>query len=202
MKIIELEQGSEDWLLWRKAHITATSAGILMGHNPWRTPLDLYNEMLGFTAPQETNAAMTRGSEMEPTARALFVERVGIEMIPIVCESDVNHWMAASLDGWNEEGKIILEIKCPNAKTHDMALNCDLPIYYRDQIMHQFAVTQGKICYYMTYRPEHPKPFAIIEIMPDWNYIAEMIEVEREFYENHLCVFNPPTPKTLNMRSM
>ncbi len=192
MKIIKLFQGSDEWKQWRKSRITATSAGGLMMHNFWKTPLDLYKEMLEMVPPQETNAAMQRGSDMEPIARSLFIEMTGLEMEPIVCESDEHFWMAASLDGWNEENKAILEIKCPNEKTHLLALSGDMPDYYRDQIMHQLAVTGGAICYYMSYRPEHEQKVAIVQVKPNPEYMAELIEVEKKFYYENICEMVEP----------
>ena len=202
MKIIELSQGSPEWLTWRKTKITATSSAILMQHNPWSEPLDLWNEMLGFTPPKEVNSAMTRGSELEPTARKLFNEQTGLNFIPIVCESEENPWMAASLDGWDGDNDAILEIKCPKEQTHRLALLGEIPIYYRDQIMHQFGVTQGKICYYVSYRPECiDNPLIVVEVLPDWEYIDQMIAVEKAFYYDNLTCFNPPQVFKFKQRS-
>jgi len=195
MKIIEFEggQGGTDWLAWRRRKITATSASIIMGHNPFESKVDLWNSMMGITPPKEMNAAMERGGLLEPEARALFINETGIDMVPIVCESEAYPWMAASLDGWNFENKCILEIKSPGEKTHLMSINGEIPIYYADQIQHQFAVTKGQIAYYMTYRPEYTrKPYAIVEVLPNWEYIETMIESERQFYEENVCLFKSP----------
>ncbi len=202
MKIIEISQASDEWKLWRQSRITATSASIIMGNNPWKSKIDLFNEMLGITPPQELNAAMARGSALEPEARELFIKETGIDMIPIVCENDDHYWMAASLDGWCEENNAILEIKSPNEKTHEMACEGIIPIYYSDQMQHQLAVTKGSICYYMSYRPEYPIKHAIIEVFPNIEYIEHMIELEKEFYFDNLCSFKEPEgPKPLKLRS-
>lgn len=198
MKIIDLPQGTDLWREWRKSKITATSAAILMNNNPWRDALDLWEEMLEIKPPQELNAAMARGSELEPIARKLFEEQSGMAFIPIVCESSDHSWMAASLDGWNDDNQAILEIKCPNEKTHQMAIDGIIPIYYRDQIMHQFGCTKALICYYVSYRPEHEKKLAVIEVKPDVGYINHMIDVEQKFYKKNICGFKPPERWKLN----
>jgi len=195
MKIIEgLEQGSDEWKSWRKTKITATSAAILMGNNPWNKPIDLYNEIFGLIPPKESNAAMARGTALEPEARQAFIDKMGIDMIPIVCEHEEYPWMAASLDGWNEDNKAILECKAPNEKTHFMAIEGNIPEYYRDQIIHQLAVTGGKVCYYVSYRPEYKINLAIVEVYPNIGYMQTMIETEKQFYEECMLTMTPPKP--------
>lgn len=186
MKIIPIEQSTPEWHAWRKTKITATSAGILMDHNPWEKPLDLWNSMLGFTPPKEKTAAMQRGNDLEPEARLLFIERTGIEMIPICCECSDNPWMAASLDGWSQDNGVVLEIKSPNEKTHLMALDGEAPLYYHDQMMHQLKVTGGTICYYVSYRPEYKKnPLAIVETFPHIEYMDQIVQKESHFYHEY-----------------
>ena len=194
MKIIQLEQGSSEWLHWRKNKITGTSASVIMGNNPWKNTRQLWDELLGFTPPQEKNAAMQRGNDLEPKARMIFEEMMGMEFPPIVCESDQYDWMAASLDGWNEDNKAILEIKCPNERTHKEALDGIVPIYYLDQCQHAFCVTEGVICYYVSYRPEHEKQIAVVEIKPNLDYIEQMKDKEKDFYENYLFSIIPTPP--------
>jgi predicted phage-related endonuclease len=93
----------------------------------------------------------------------------------------------------NTIAEAILEIKCPNERTHKEALLGIVPKYYSDQIQHQFACTGACICYYVSYRPENEEKLAVVEIKPDLEYISHLIEVERKFYQENLCAFCPPT---------
>ena len=45
--MIELEQGSPEWLSWRRTVITATDASVIMGNNPWETPYSCWQRKLG-----------------------------------------------------------------------------------------------------------------------------------------------------------
>lgn len=47
MTAAEMERDPGTWLALRKRYITGTDAGIIMGVNPWKTPLMLYHEKLG-----------------------------------------------------------------------------------------------------------------------------------------------------------
>lgn len=196
MKIIELQQGSDAWKKWRQTKITGTAASVIMGNNPWKTRLDLWNELLGITPPQEMNEKMQRGNNLEPKARMIFEEIMGMEFPPIVCESDEYDFMGASLDGWNEDNKAVLEIKCPSERTHKEAIDGIVPQYYIDQCQHALIVTGGVICYYVSYRPEHDKQIAVVEIKPKPEYMIQIIEKEKDFYENNLFSTIPTPPET------
>jgi len=193
MPIIEnMVQGSPAWLDYRRAHIMATEASIILENNHWKDVLELYEEKLMMRPAQEVNAAMARGSALEPEARKLACEMIGIKFEPCVFENEAHIWMAASLDGLSECGKYVLEIKSPNEKSHVMAINGEIPEYYYDQVQHQLACTKAEMAYYFSYRPEYEKPHAIVEIRPDQDYIKTMIEKEHQFYKC-MCTMCPPT---------
>ncbi len=201
MPKIVMEQGTDEWKAWRKTKITATSASIIMGSNPWKTQEDLWNEMLGFTPPQEMNAAMMRGSELEEPARNLFMEISGLHFEPCLYESDEFPWMAASLDGIShlELCDAILEIKCPGEKSHLEACEGKIKPYYYDQMQHQLAVTGASMCYYFSYRPECTPQYIVIEVYPDVDYQEIMIKHEYEFYKK-LCNFDKPVEWEMKQR--
>lgn len=193
MPVIDLEQGSQSWLDYRKDKIMATDTPILLGSNPWKTPYTLWEEKLGLKQPEKTNDAMRRGHELEPKARELACGITEINFEPAVVESTKYPWLAASLDGIGiGYNQYILEIKCPKPSTHDDALEGRIPEYYIDQIQHQLLVSEAEICYYFSYRPERTdKPYAIVEIYKDLNKHEQIIEKGQEFY-NRMCTMNPP----------
>lgn len=192
MPTISLEQGSQAWLDYRKSKIMATDTPIILGSNPWKTKLELWEEKLSFRPPVEMNDAMLRGQKLEPEARELANKEINIEFSPCVIESDNEHWLAASLDGISNCGKYILEIKCPKDTTHDDALDNRIPEYYFDQIQHQLLVSKCDIAYYFSYRPERKdKPYAIIEVYPDLEKQSKILEKGYEFYQD-MQTMNPP----------
>src|ERR1700722_13914293 len=168
MKIINLQQGSKEWLDYRKSKVMATDVPVILGSNPWKTTLELWEEKLDFRPPTQLNDAMRRGQELEPEARKLACELIGIEFEPCVCESSEYPWLAESLDGLSKCGRYILEIKCPKEATHIDAINGIVPPYYTDQKQDQLLVTGAEMCYYFSYRPViKNKEYAIIEVYPD-----------------------------------
>jgi putative phage-type endonuclease len=187
MRKIELEQGSPEWLAWRKTVITATDASIIMGNNPWDTPYKCWQKKLGLIEENISNAAMERGKRLEPEARAKFIQFHGIDMIPAVVESTEFDFLGASLDGISELGNSLLEIKCGGEKLHNMAMKGEIPDYYRDQMQHQLLVTGAEICYYYSYDGTDG---ICLEVLPDPEYKEKFLPKAREFWK---CVaFNEP----------
>ena len=202
MKIIDIPggQGSPAWLQWRLSKITGTAASVLMGHNPFKSASELWDEMMGMVPPMVSNAAMERGTRLEPEARELFCKTIGLEFVPIVCESDENPWQGSSLDGWCESENAILEIKCGSERLHNEAINGIVPLYYRDQVQHCLAVTGARICYYVSYRPEHEQKLAVVEIKTCRDAMDAITSVERDFYFNNLKEFRRPEEWKLKQR--
>lgn len=195
--LINLQQGSQAWHDYRLCHIMATDASIIMEVNPFKSPDKLWEEKLGFCPPEIINKAMMRGNELEPIVRELFNESHNIPMNAAVCESDNYPWMAASLDGISPDGELIIEIKCPNQDTHNLALDGQIKPYYFCQMQHQLFCTQAKKCIYLSYRPEsNNKKLIELEVYPHVEYIAMMIEKEKEFW-HLLNTFQKPRAWTL-----
>jgi len=184
-QVIDLEQGSQEWLDFRKRHITATDASAIMGVNPWKTKIQLYHEKLSNDPPMVPNERMQRGLDLEPIARELFALQTGFHTTPKVFVKD---WQMASLDGISEFGEIILEIKCPGAKDHAIALSGKVPDHYYPQLQHQIYVCGVNSAYYYSFDGFDG---VAVEVKRDHEYIAKMIVEERKFYE---CLMSQTPP--------
>ena len=199
---IHLEQGTQDWLNWRAGRsfvdlmgakhealddggprITATAASVCGGSNPFQKPHELWGEMLGLRKRQTVSFAMIRGHELEPKARAAYCKFVGEEYEPICIQSSKDNWIAASLDGIDLLRTRGVEIKCPiSEKTHDFALQGQVPPYYFDQIQWQFLASDNllqEIDYY-SYAPKlgDANPVTVVQ---DKARQLELIEASMRF---------------------
>ena len=71
MKIIDLEQGTEQWLIWRATKCCASEAAVIMGCAPSWSPVktwdDLRMQKAGLGAPRSDflERAAERGHRME-----------------------------------------------------------------------------------------------------------------------------------------
>ena len=60
MKIVNLEQGTKEWLDWRKFGITATDAYTIMGHG-FETPFSLWEVKTGKRNAPDINNVLRGG---------------------------------------------------------------------------------------------------------------------------------------------
>lgn len=195
MGIINLEQGSPEWLEYRLSKIMATDISVINLSNPFKSELELWEEKLAIRPGPTMNDAMKRGQDLEPIARKLACKEFGINFKPVVYESDQHNWVAASLDGYCQDNNIILEIKCPKEKTHLQTFDQIIPMYYQDQMQWQLIATQASVCYYFSYRPEcKERPVAIIEVVSDQDKQESLISKGWQFYQS-FCTFSFPTKK-------
>jgi putative phage-type endonuclease len=188
MQILELEQRSDEWFKMRKTHITATDAPIIMGENPWKTELQLYEEKVSDDVkPLYMNDAMKRGMELEPIALDLFNLKTGFDMKPVVLS---NGWQMASLDGRDAGRSAILEIKCPSLEKYEMMKMGIIPDYYKAQLQHQINLAQVDFVYFFAF---YEMDGTILKVMKDDNYIKEMNKREMIFFDR-IMKKDPPEP--------
>ena len=146
MRYLTLDQGSEDWLLWRTKGLGASDAPIIMGVSPWTNPKELLEQKVArwFHADRRSNknksAKMMRGIMMEPEAREAYCQLSGNKVEPMCGIHDCLDWMRASYDGGDVEKKILLEVKCINADDHQTAVGGLVPVKYWPQVQHQLIV--------------------------------------------------------------
>jgi len=180
MEILNLKQGTQEWLDFRKTKITATDASVIMRVNPWKTPLQLFKEKKGLSPSSFVNDAMKRGIELEPVARELFMIETGFDVQPTVVCKD---WAMASLDGYDIDLQKIVEIKCPGKDVHEMAARGQVPDYYFPQLQFQMFVCDVYEAYYYSYFEGEGISICVLR---DDIFIEKMIKKCREFYEKLL----------------
>lgn len=178
MKTINVEQGSQEWLKWRKEVITATECSAIMGSNPWETPYTIWGMKLGIIPPKASNKVMEEGKRLEPFAREDFIKKFKINMTPICVESTEFEFLGASLDGISDDGIDILEIKC-GEKVHSLAKQGIIPPYYLHQVQQQLLVSGARKCFYYSYDGVEG---ICIEVYPDFNFKNEYLPKAREFW--------------------
>jgi putative phage-type endonuclease len=140
-QIVQLIQGSTEWHAHRANYRNASETPIVMGLSPWVTLYQLWLQKTG-RAKSEMNAAMARGTQLEPQARLAYEALTGQIMQPLVM---VAGDYSASLDGLTFDGSLIVEIKCPykgQASNLWQAVEAgEVPEYYQWQIQHQMVVS-------------------------------------------------------------
>lgn len=198
MRVVTLDQGSPEWLLWRTKGLGASDAPIIMGVSPWNDPLTLLGQKVARWNHSErtTNKAkdfrMMRGILMEPEARQAYIEKTGNKVEPLCAIHPALDWMRASYDGATADQKLVVEIKCINADDHQTALGGCVPAKYWPQVQHQLAVAgPGVILHYFSYSKssrfsEADKAPPPVVVRPHEPYQMELLHRETEFWNRVL----------------
>lgn len=187
-----MQQRTEEWFAARLGKVTASRISDLMavtktGHTASRKNYmaELICERLtGRREEKYSNAAMQRGTELEPKARAMYE----IETGELVEETGLIDHPAIVMSGASPDGLIgndgLLEIKCPNTATHLEFLQTGTPKReYLLQMQWQMACTGRAWCDFVSYDDRLPEHLAYrcTRIPRDGKLIAEMEDAVRLF---------------------
>jgi putative phage-type endonuclease len=183
-----IEQRTEEWFTQRLGKVTASRVGDVIAktktgpsasRDNYATQLVL-ERLTNAKGEFFTNAAMQWGTETEPMARQayelkrnVFVDEVGFIDHPTIDMS------GASPDGLVDKNGLV-EIKCPESKTHmEYLLSGKPPAKYIPQMMWQMACTGREWCDFVSFDPRFPINLQIfvIKVEYDPTYVR-MLELE------------------------
>lgn len=203
MRIVAHSQGTKPWHEWRNKGLGASDAGTVLGVSPYKTPFEYWLERTGQAPRQELNAfavaAMQRGTEMEPAARAWYERQVGIPMTSPSAEHDLYPYIRASFDGISLEHGIGCEIKCMGKTNHQKVVKTGkIPEIYVAQIQQQLLVSGISRIDFVAYSGTDDGQNVIIQVFPDRAYQERLLRALIEFW---LCV-ESRTPPKLDQRDL
>ncbi|MBD1577845.1 hypothetical protein HC723_15715 [Vibrio sp. S11_S32] len=196
MKVVSLNQGTEQWLEWRKTGVGASSVMTILGLSPYKTAYIEWGEICGFWDADDLsrNPNVIRGVRFEDEARMKYQSKTGSYYRPICIESELGSPWIASLDGYNQILNEVLEIKCPSPSTwidivENKRLSKSFRLYYT-QVQYQMFVSgakKGKLLFYNIETGE----MVVFEIEPNIAYQQWLKDEVAAFY-HHVILRNPP----------
>ncbi len=168
MQVVDVEQGSPEWLLWRKSGVTATCTPILVNAaGCTKTPYQLYLQYVGLLAPEDLSAIkqVDVGNKCEQLARDWAEKRYGQIGLPLCVSHRDYPFMIASLDGIFDNN-YLLEIKNLSEAKHlsilEKGIKSEEFQYYYWQVQHQLFVTGSPGAYLLFWSAkDEPKIFFI-----------------------------------------
>jgi putative phage-type endonuclease len=183
-----IEQGTPEWHQLRLGKVTAsrvkdvmakTKTGVSATRQNYLTEL-VVERRTGSPSEGFSNAAMAWGTEQEPEARRRYEAEKGVLVQEVAFVDHPTIPMSgASPDGLvGEDG--LVEIKCPNTKTHiETLLANKAPSQYISQMQWQMACTDRAWCDFVSFDPRMPddEQFFCIRVPRDDEYI-QSLEVE------------------------
>lgn len=168
MKVIEIEQGSDEWNQLREGRLTGTKIGkVFAKSRDDEEMFDTSKPLLGFyellaerlTDADDLSSGIVRGHELEAEALAKASEELGIDFVHgNVWELDKNH--IESPDGYTEDLTEAIEIKCLSSARHIMAIRTNqYPLEYMAEYVNYFIVNDKlKRLFVYLYDPRFIEP--------------------------------------------
>lgn len=191
-KLIPLKQRTPEWHAWRKGKISASMIATIMGFNPKKTPLQLYEQLIK-EEEEPVNPAMQRGINYEGEARKAF-EKYLDKAYPEACIEHVdNPYFIASLDGYNSsQNAPTLEIKVMGKADHQQAKLGVVPSLYYPQVQWQIYCADAEKGWFASYYPEE-SDLEAFKVARDDKFIEKAREAA-EWFKNCLIEMIPPEP--------
>ena len=190
---MEIIQDTLEWHQWRLSGIGASDVAAVMGICPYNTRHGVWLVKTGRSKGFAGNSFTEHGKVMENAARARYEIQTMIDMVPSCATHPVYKHCLASLDGWNEELKKILEIKCPKTRTViDAALAGQVAEHYIPQVQFQLGVAGGDDLDFFVFH-EESKQDALVNVKPDLELQGKMFAAVEDFWTQYVLTdIEPP----------
>lgn len=152
MKIINVVQGSPEWLSHRANCFNASDAPAMMGASKYKTRAQLLHEIATGTVKEVdsfTQQRFNRGHETEASIRPHIESIVGEDLYPVVGVSDEHPKLGASYDGLTMSQSMTMEHKLWNENLAESVRDGSIandPAYYW-QMEQQILVGCGKVLF-------------------------------------------------------
>lgn len=182
------------WLAYRKKGIGGSDAGAVCGLNPYRSAMAVYLDKTTEETEQIDNEAMRQGRAFEDYVARRFMEASGkkVRRANAIFYNEQYPFMLADVDRMVVGENAGLECKTASPYMADYWKNGQIPIHYELQCHHYMVVT-GADCWYIAVLI-YGREFKWYRIERDEELINYLIEVERDFWENHVQKRVLPNP--------
>lgn len=176
----------EEWLSYRKLGIGGSDASVVLGINPYRSILRLWEDKTGRLVSDGSETEVQHfGHVMEDIVKKEFERRTGkkVRRSNYILQSDTHPFMIADLDGItrDEEGRpCVFEAKTAS-EFKKKEWEHGVPPEYAAQVQHYLAVTGYKKAYVASVAGGNSFFCHVVE--RDEDYINELIEKESAFWD-------------------
>ena len=157
MKVLDLQQGSTEWLAHRAQHFNASDAPAMLGVSPYKTRAELLREMhtgVSVDVDIATQKRFDNGHRAEALARPIAEQIIGEDLYPVVGSEGR---LSASFDGLTMDESVAFEHKALNAELRaafraiaDGAGQDALPVYHRAQMEQQLMISGAERVLFMS----------------------------------------------------
>lgn len=185
-----------EWLEYRKAGIGGSDVGVIVGLNKYKSAFTLFLEKTNqLPTDDEQSEAAYWGNTLEDIVAQEFSKRTGLEVNERheLLQHDTYDFMLANLDRevtCPNRGTGILECKTSSEYLKDEWSEDKIPDSYYLQVQHYLAVTGYSFAYIAVLIGGNK--FVHKEIERDEEVINYLIQLESDFWNNHISKNVPP----------
>ena len=189
MQILNLEQGSQEWLEARAKYFTASEAPVMMGDSPHATRGELLRMHYSGTEKEVSDFIRKKifdfGHQVEAIVREAIEQELGEDLYPCMV---VDGKLSASLDGMTMDNKTLWEHKQFNqGKVDHINMTNSVPLADHWQVQQQLMITGAERCLYTVGNDSdnlarvwaEPDPEAFAAIRAGW----DQFQVDLENFE-------------------
>jgi len=183
----------EKWLELRKKGLGGSDVGSICGLNKWKSPIAVYLDKVGELPNEDIESeAAYWGTVMEDTVAKEFEKRTGkkVRRKNFILQHKEYPWMLANLDRVIVGENALLECKTASAYKDGDWKDDVIPESYLLQVQHYLAITGCEKGYIAALIGGNK--FVWKEIQRDEEIIEYLINIEKDFWENHIEIKNPP----------
>jgi putative phage-type endonuclease len=182
-----------EWLRLRQKGIGGSDAAAIAGLNKWKSPVAVYLEKIG-QAPEEnvSSEAAYWGTVLEDVVAQEFSKRTGLKARRrnAILQHPEHSFMLANVDRLIVGEKAGLECKTASEYLKEEWKDDEVPAQYLIQCQHYMAVT-GFGAWWIAVLIGGNK-FIYKKIERDEEIIQYLIQIESDFWNNHVLKKNPP----------
>lgn len=189
-----LNLSHEEWLRYRKRGIGGSDAGAICGLNPYVTAMQVYHDKTSDTADDTDNEAMRQGRDLEEYVSQRFMEATGkkVRRANAIFYNEDNPFMLANVDRLLVGEDAGLECKTASPYMADKWKDGEIPMHYQIQCHHYMAVCDTRAWYIAVLI--YGKEFKFHKIERDEDIITDLIQIEKDFWENNVLGHTLPAP--------
>ncbi|EPD2877405.1 lambda-exonuclease family protein [Campylobacter coli] len=182
-KIIDLEQGSVEWLNFRKGKIGASMVASCVGiKGAFNSKEEARDIILGLKEVYQ-NEAMKKGNDYEALIRARVEFLHSVSITPVVLQSLENEMFIANLDGIDENG-IIYEFKYSQDEYDFIKRNKKPSDKYYAQVQFQLYISGKEKCVFVAMNKE--EEIVECEVLRDEAYQEWLVKSVKQFILDYI----------------
>ena len=184
----------EEWLRCRKQGLGGSDAGAVCGLNPYRTAIQVYQDKTTDEIEDIDNEAMRQGREFEDYVARRFMEATGkkVRKANFMYYDEEHPFMLADVDRMIVGENAGLECKTASPYMAEKWADGKIPLSYQIQCLHYMSVCKADAWYIAVLI--YGREFKCYKIERDEEMLADLIQIEKDFWENHVLKKVLPKP--------